>query len=122
MQMKASLKKNYKHYLQESLGIAIFMISACFFGGILEAKDSALHHAITDNFARSVIMGICMASTALFIFYSPYTAPSGSHINPAVTITFLRLKKLSAWDAAFFVVFQFIGGTVAVYIIQILMG
>jgi len=32
IQMKASFKKNAKHYFQEALGLAIFMISACLFG------------------------------------------------------------------------------------------
>ncbi len=55
-----------------------------------------------------------MGSTALFIFYSPFTAPSGSQINPSVTITFLRLNKMCPFDAIFYIIFQFIGGTLAV--------
>lgn len=121
-QMKASFKKNRAHYLQEALGLAIFMVSACFFGGMLEAKNSSWHLAIPNAFARTIIMGIMMGVTALFIFYSPFTAPSGSHINPAVTITFLRLGKMSKWDSLFYIIFQFIGGLLAVYIMTILMG
>ena len=67
-------------------------------------------------------MGLLMGSTALLIFYSPFTAPSGSQINPAVSLTFLRLGKMCHWDAMFFIIFQFIGGTSAVYIMQMLMG
>ena len=67
-------------------------------------------------------MGMMMGLTALFIFYSPLTAPSGAHINPAVTITFLRLKRISTEDAIFYILFQFIGGTLAVFIMQKLMG
>ncbi|GAB2817440.1 hypothetical protein GCM10027043_17750 [Ferruginibacter profundus] len=63
-----------------------------------------------------------MGLTALFIFYSPFTAPSGAHINPAVTITFLRLGKISRENAAFYILFQFIGGTAAVFVMQWLMG
>jgi aquaporin Z len=122
LQMKASWKKNWKYYLQEALGLGIFMISACFFGAMLEAKNSSLHLAIPNNFIRTVMMGVLMGSTALFIFYSPFTAPSGSHINPAVTITFLRLDKMCHWDALFYIIFQFVGGTAAVYAMQLLMG
>jgi aquaporin Z len=122
VQMKASFKKNWKHYLQEALGLAIFMISACFFGSLLEAKQASLHQAISNHFTRSVLMGILMGSTALFIFYSPFTSPSGSHINPAVTISFLRLGKMCQWDACFYIIFQFIGGTLAVYVMAALMG
>lgn len=67
-------------------------------------------------------MGIAMGSTALFIFYSPFTAPSGSQINPAVTLTFLRLDKMCRYDTLFFIIFQIFGGTVAVYLMQLLMG
>lgn len=122
IQLQASWKKNWKHYLQEALGISIFMISACFFGALLEGKNSSLHDAISSDFSRNVIMGVLMGATALFIFYSPLTAPSGSHINPAVSLTFLRLGKMCHWDALFYSIFQFIGGTLTVYLMQSLMG
>ena len=114
-QMKASFKKNYIHYLQEALGLAIFMISACFFSALFWGKDPSFHFEIQNEMLRNIITGILMGATALFIFYSPFTAPSGSQINPAVTFTFLRLGKMCHWDAVFFIVFQFIGGTLAVY-------
>jgi len=122
IQLKASFKKNWKLYLMEALGLAIFMVSACFFGGLLEAKNSALHLTIPNAFLRNIIMGILMGLTALFIFYSPVTAPSGSHINPAVTMTFLRLGKMCRWDALFFIIFQCMGGAIAVYLMAALMG
>lgn len=122
IQLKTSFKKNWKHYLQEALGLAIFMFSACFFGALLEGKTSTVHQQITNPFVRSIVMGVLMGATALFIFYSKFTAPSGSQINPAVTITFLRLGKMCRYDALFFIIAQFAGGTVAVYLMQLLMG
>jgi aquaporin Z len=122
IQLRASWKKNLKHYLQEAFGLAIFMISACFFGALLEGKNSSLHHAIPNGFTRTILMGVLMGATALLIFYSPFTAPSGSHINPAVSLTFLRLGKMCHWDALFYGIFQLTGGILAVYIMQLLMG
>jgi aquaporin Z len=121
-QMKASFKKNKKHYLQEALGLAIFMISACFFGAMLFAEKSSWYALLPNDMTRNILMGLVMGATALFIFYSPLTAPSGSQINPAVTITFLRLDKMCRYDAMFFILFQIIGGTSAVYLMQLLMG
>ena len=118
----ASFRKNRIHYLQEALGLAIFMISACFFSAMLEGKDSVLHLAIPNGRVRLLIMGILMGSTALIIFYSPLTAPSGSHINPAVTLVFLRLGKICPRDAMFYILFQFIGGLIAVYLMAFLLG
>ena len=121
-QMKAAFGKNWKHYLQEALGLAIFMISACFFSAMLFSQKSSWYHTIPSFAIRNILMGIAMGSTALFIFYSPFTAPSGSQINPAVTLTFLRLDKMCRYDALFFALFQVAGGTVAVYSMQLLMG
>jgi aquaporin Z len=122
VQMKASFTKNRKHYLQEAAGIAIFMISACFFGALLEANGSWLHKTVPDGFIRSTIMGLLMGTTALFIFYSPLTAPSGSQINPAVTLAFIRANKMCPWDGVFYMMAQFAGGLLAVYTMQWLMG
>lgn len=122
MQMRASIQKNWKHYLQEALGLAIFMISACFFSAMLFSEKSEWYHALPNEVIKNVFIGILMGATALFIFYSPWTSPSGSHINPAVTLTFLRLDKMCRYDAMFFILFQLIGGTVAVFIMQLLMG
>jgi aquaporin Z len=121
-QMKASFKKNGVHYLQEALGLAIFMISACFFSALFWGNDPSFHFTFSNDEARNIVNGILMGSTALLIFYSPFTAPSGSHINPAVTITFLRLNKMCRYDAMFYILFQFVGGVLAVYIMAALLG
>ena len=121
MQMSASFKKNRNHYLQEALGLAIFMVSACFFSGVLFGHNGLLVAAIPDTL-RIILLGILMGLTALFIFYSPFTSPSGSHINPAVTLAFLRVNKIGGWDSFFYIIFQVTGGTVTVYIMAYLMG
>jgi aquaporin Z len=121
-QLKASFRKNWIFYLQEALGIAIFMISACFFSVLFWGNSESFHFAIANTHLRFLVMGCMMGLTALFIFYSPLTAPSGSHINPAVTITFLRLNKICRYDAMFYIIAHFIGGTLAVCGIALLLG
>ena len=44
-------------------------------------------------------MGIAMGLTAVALIYSPLGARSGAHMNPAVTLTFLRLGKIAPVDA-----------------------
>ena len=106
----------------EATGLGIFMVSACLFGGLLESHETIFHQLIPSAFLRTFISGILMGLTALFIFYSPFTSPSGAHINPAVTITFYRLGKINKTDTLFYILFQFAGATMAVVLMQWLMG
>lgn len=122
IQLRASFKKNWIHYLQEALGLGIFMISACFFSAMLFSPMSSWYTAIPDLVFRNILMGLAMGSTALLIFYSPLTAPSGSQINPAVSLSFLIIGKMCRYDVMFYIIFQLIGGTVAVFIMQSLIG
>ncbi len=106
----------------EALGLGNFMVSACFFTALFEHPDASLHHAIPNANIRLLLIALAMSGTALFIFYSPYTSPSGSYINPAVTLVHLHLKKINSIDAFFYILFQLIGGTAAVYLMAYLMG
>jgi aquaporin Z len=118
---KESFLKNWKHYFQEALGLAIFMISACLFSGLFFGYHGLLVHFFSTEL-RQILLGILMGLTALFIIYSPVTSPSGAHINPAVTLAFLRTGKIEKWDVFFYMIFQFTGGTIAVYFMGFLMG
>jgi len=51
-------------------------------------------------------MGLTLAA----IVYSPIGRRSGAHMNPALTLTYLRLGKISSADAAAYVAAQFAGG------------
>ena len=55
-----------------------------------------MHRAIADADLRRVLIGIAMGLTAIALIYSPWGKRSGAHMNPAVTLTFLRLGKMRA--------------------------
>ena len=120
--MISALKRQYKLYLMEAFGLFIFMVSACFFGGMLEHPDSEWHTGIPNSFLRLFLMALAMGSTALFIFLSPSTKPSGAHINPAVTITRYRLNQINFEDTIWYCIFQFLGGLFGVYLMSWIMG
>jgi aquaporin Z len=118
--MPDAIKNHWKEYLIEAWGLGMFMVSACVFGVVLFHPGSPL--ASLNLFVRNVLMGLAMGLTAIGIFLSPWGKRSGSHINPAVTLTFWRLGKIKTRDAVFYVIFQFIGGTVGVLLSWLILG
>ena len=47
---------------------------------------------------------------------------SGAHFNPAITLTYLCLRKIVFWDAVFYVLFQFGGGVAGVWLSALTLG
>jgi aquaporin Z len=108
------LKQHWPEYLIEAWGLGLFMVSACVFGTLLAHPASPVHQAIGEAFVRRVLMGTAMGLTAICIVYSPWGRRSGAHLNPAMTLAFLRLGKIETADALFYIAAQFIGGVVGV--------
>jgi aquaporin Z len=107
-----AFKNHWPEYLIEAWCLGTFMVSACFFGVLLFNPNSPT--ATLGFMTRNLLMGLAMGATAVGIITSPWGKRSGAHFNPAVTLTFLRLGKIDSKDAAFYILFQFIGGTAGV--------
>ena len=121
--MLESFKKHWPEYLMEAWGLGVFMISAVVFTILLEYPDSYLNKIWHDYpLWRRAVIGVAMGLTAIGIMYSPWGKKSGAHLNPAVTLAFLKLKKISKNDAFFYIVFQFIGGYIGVAIFQLVLN
>lgn len=114
--------KHWPEYLMEAAGLGLFMISAGAFATLLEHPNSTVHHALPSEGLRRFLMGLAMGATAVAIIYSPWGKRSGAHINPATTLTFWRLGKVSSSDAAFYAIAHFAGGLAGVLVIAALLG
>jgi len=117
-----ALALHWPEYLIEAAGLGVFMVSACFFGTLLEHPASPVRQALADPLLRRGLMGLLMGLTAISIFYSPWGKRSGAHINPAVTLTFFRLGKVDPRDAVFYVLAQFAGGIAGVVLSAAVLG
>src|SRR5215467_1419171 len=93
------------------------MISACVFTVLLQHPGSPVRALLPDPFLRRALTG-----TAIALIFSPWGKQSGAHFNPAVTLTFLRLKKIQFWDAVFYVLAQFTGGVLGVFLAATFLG
>src|ERR1051325_11244136 len=105
-----ALREHWPEYLMEGAELGLFMISACAFTVLLYHPASVVAQNIHSEIFRRMLMGLAMGSTAIAIIFSPLGKRSGGHFNPSVTLTFFRLGKIRAWDAAFYTLFQFAGG------------
>ena len=109
-------------YLFEAAELAIFMISACVFTVLLFDPALPLVSVLPSAAARRAVMGVAMGVTAILIIRSPIGKRSGAHFNPAITLTYLRLGKISAADCLFYVLYQFAGGIAGVGISASILG
>jgi aquaporin Z len=104
------LRDHWPEYACDGALLGLFMLSALSFGVALEHPTARLRRALPSPFARRALMGLAMGATAVALIYSPLGKRSGAHMNPATTLTFLRLGKVAAGDALFYVLAQFVGG------------
>jgi aquaporin Z len=113
---------HWREYLIEASALAMFMISACVFDTLLWHPGSPAHGIVTDGLPQRALMGIAMGLTLVAIVYSPWGKRSGAQMNPAFTLTFLRLGRIAPRDAAWYITAQFAGGIVGVMIARALVG
>ena len=113
---------HWQEYLMEGMELGLFMISACAFTVLLQHPASPVRQAIPDPTIRRALTGLAMGLTAIALIYSPWGKQSGAHFNPAVTLTFLRLRKVAAQDAFFYVTAQLVGGVLGILAASLALG
>jgi aquaporin Z len=117
------MRLHWREYLMEGTEIASLMLSICVFGTLLYSGDSLFtNYFVMSLGIRSVLMGIAIAVTTYLIICSPFGRRSGAHFNPAITITFLWLRRIHHWDAVCYVSAHFIGAVVGVAVARQIFG
>ena len=122
MRWQQTLSQHWPEYLIEGWALGSFMISAGLFTMLVEHPLSPLHGLILDADLRRILIGIAMGLTAIGLIYSPWGQRSGAHMNPAVTLSYWSLGKVTASDALGYVVAQFVGGTLGVLLLWAIGG
>jgi aquaporin Z len=109
-------------YALEAAEIGLFMLSACVCTTLIEHPASPLRQLIHAPGPRRLLTGVCMALTAASLIYSALGKRSGAHMNPAVTLTFLRLGKITRLDATGYLLAQLAGALGGVLVSRRLLG
>jgi aquaporin Z len=113
---------HWPEYLIEAGGLGGFMVSASVCATLLEHPASPVRQAVADPLVRRGLMGLAMGATAVALIYSPWGRRSGAHFNPAVTLTFFCLRKISPRDLAGYIAAQFAGGIGGMMLAGMILG
>jgi len=115
-------RAHWREYLMEAVELAVLMFCICLSGALIYSDDSPLRFLSLSLSAKAVLMGLAVAVATYLIIRSPYGRRSGAHINPAITVAYLWLGRISRWDAVNYVVGQFAGGLAGVFIAYQMLG
>ena len=91
-----------------------YLFSACALATLLWHPSSPLQTYLRNDAMRRMLMGGGIGATIVLIVFSPWGKQSGAHFNPAVTLTFYRLRRVAAWDALFYCAAQLVGAVAGV--------
>jgi aquaporin Z len=98
------------------------MIAIGLFVTAFESPASPIYRGIHLSYLRTVLLGTGIGLVLALLIHSPWGKRSGAHMNPAITLAFLRIKKVHPWDAMFYVLAQTVGATVGVMVVAFLLG
>jgi aquaporin Z len=117
-----ALRHHWPEYLIEAWALGMFMISASLATTELEYPAAFLYKRIPSAALRLGLIGVTMGATAVTLIYSSWGKRSGAHMNPAVTLAFLSLGRISPINAAFYILAQFAGGLLGVLTVLAIVG
>jgi aquaporin Z len=106
----------------EAVELGLLMICICLAGAFVYSEESPLRHLSLSLTAKSFLMGGIVAVSTFLIIRSPFGRRTGAHLNPAVTLAYLWLDRIHRWDALSYVITQFAGGLLGVFLACQILG
>jgi aquaporin Z len=111
-----------REYVAEYVGTALLLLfglsAVCFDFAVRSPVVSAL----PDASVRRLLTAIIFAGTLTAIVYSPLGRRSGAHLNPAVTLAFWLLGKITSRGAIFYAAAQIAGALTGAALVLAIWG
>jgi aquaporin Z len=120
--IRSAICEHWPEYLIEFSLLGVFMLSVGFLATVFESPRSLLYLHIPSPGLRIILLAASVSIALSLLIQSPWGKRSGAHMNPAITIAFLRLEKIHPWDALFYVLAQAMGGTLGIALVACAMG
>lgn len=108
-----TLRRHWPEYGIEALFLAVFLLAA----GAMATWLLASAEPANVGWRRA-LAGIGTGLVLMALVYSPWGRRSGTHLNPAITLAYLRLGKIGRWDALFYLVAQVVAALAAVQVLR----
>jgi len=115
-----AITTHWREYLMEGAELCVLMFCICFFGTMVYSKASPL--SVFSESSKSFLMGGGVAGVTFLIIRSPFGRRTGAHFNPALTLTYFLLGCIHYWDTIFYILSQFVGAVVGVYLAHEVLG
>ena len=109
-----TLRRHWPEYAIEAGFLAAFVLCA----GVVSAWLLGPEGSASELVVRRLVAGVATGLALIAMIYSPWGRRSGTHLNPAITLAYLRLGKIGRWDALFYLLAQLAGALVAVSLLR----
>jgi aquaporin Z len=119
---RAALSERWRIYAYEAAGLGGFLFVVGVVDSMVFAPQSPLDSIVSSEALKRLIVGIAAGLYLIALVYSRWGKESGAHINPSITLAFLRLRKIRAFDAGFYIGAQFVGAVLGVAFYKAVMG
>jgi aquaporin Z len=116
-----SVRLHWPEYLMEAGEAGAYLFSVCAVATLLWHPSSPVQRYLPSDAVRRTLMGLAMGATIVAIVLTPWGKQSGAHFNPALTLTFYRLRKVALWDAVFYCIAQLLGAVTGVALATLLL-
>ncbi|MGW7257403.1 aquaporin [Streptomyces sp. NPDC054834] len=112
----------WREMAAEFTGTALLLLAGLSAVVVGFAPASPVVAAVPSEDLRRLLTGVLFAGSATLIVYSPLGRVSGGHINPAVTLAFYRLGKITRRGAAGYALAQTAGALLGTVLVALLWG
>ena len=113
-----TLRRHWPEYAVEAGFLAVLLLAAGVVSTWLLSPAGPGAAVLPDLAVRRLLAGLAIGLTLMAMIYSPWGRRSGTHLNPAITLAYLRLGKIGRWDALFYLLAQVAAGVVAVTLLR----